>query len=361
MINYTNDTDRLKNKILALIGSNSIHTIRYLNAVAPYFDQIIFITNAKWENMDADDINITTYIVDFGLLHFGTHQQIANILQKHNIELVHIQQANSYAFHGLWAIKKSKLKCKTILTTWGSDILILPFKNLLYKHMVKFNLANASIITSGSLYMSAKILSLAPDSAKIYTINFGVKNFPPQLDMNQKQNIILSNRLHKPLYNIDKIINAFAAFIKNNLKYADYKLIIAASGSETANLIGLVNNLCIAKSVDFIGMVSYEKLLEYYKKAKIFISIPDSDSTALSVREAMSYGCYPILSNIPANLESVLDEINGTICQNNNMLTEYILAAVETANLHKTAQFNHDLIAQKAVFEKNLPKFLDLY
>jgi glycosyltransferase involved in cell wall biosynthesis len=108
-------------------------------------------------------------------------------------------------------------------------------------------------------------------------------------------------------------------------------------------------------------MLSYTELIEYYKQSRIFISIPSSDASSLSVLEAMGYGCYPILSNIPANLEWVLDGINGNICQNLDSLEMSIRYTLENADFDKTAEFNHKLIGQKAVFENNLPKFLELY
>lgn len=351
----------MKEYTIALIGSNSIHTIRYLLGIAPYFRQIIFITNESWQANESYPDHITIYPVNFRLLNTACRKKIAEILVKHQIKLVHIQQANSYAYHTLKAIKQYKIKCSTILTTWGSDILVLPKKNIMFKHLVQFNLNQANIITSDSLYMSDQIRKLAPLSKRIHTINFGIQHYPESVDMSHKQNIILSNRLHKPLYNTDKIILAFARLIQNNHRFANYKLVIAASGSETDKLVGLASRLGIIKSVDFVGMLSYTELINYYKIARIFISIPSSDASSLSVLEAIGYGCYPILSNIPANLEWVLDGINGRICQNNDALDSDILDALETADFEKTAIFNHNLIGQKAVFENNLPKFINLY
>ena len=348
---------------IALVGSNSIHTLRYLIAIAAKFPQIIFITHGiPTTNLPT---NIIIYNIDFRLRSIKSRNEIAAILAQHNISIVHIQQANSYAYHTLKAIKKIKLICKTILTTWGSDILVLPNQNLLYKRIVKFNLANADVITSDSLFMSAKINELVPLANNIHTINFGIQHFPLSLDLSHKQNIILSNRLHKPLYNIDKIISGFAKLITNP-KYHDYKLVIAGDGNETNKLKHLAVKLGISPQVEFIGMISYSELIKWYQITKIFISIPQSDATSLSVLEAMGYGCYPILSNLPANLEWVIDQINGTICQNISALDQDIINAIEiTDNLpnkyQKIAQFNYELIRQKAIFDHNVEKFIALY
>lgn len=342
---------------IILVGSNSIHTLRFLNAISNYFEKVIFITNNIY-NLDLPQ-NVETCTINFKFSNFKARFQIANIIKKHPKAIVHIHQANSYAYHTLKAIKNSNLKNKSILTTWGSDILVLPNQNRILKSIVKYNLNSADIITSDSLFMSFEIKKLCPSVKELHTINFGMQNFPQQLDMSKKENIILSNRLHKPLYNIDKIIEAFSNLLKQN---SNYNLVIAASGSETESLKSLAHKLKIDPTkIIFTGMVSYLELIELYKKAKIFISIPSSDATSISLLESMAYGCYPILSNLPANLEWVIDGINGKINQSN--LSNDILNAINL-NIDKyefAVEFNYKLIKEKAVFEDNIKKFLDLY
>ena len=355
------------NKQIALVGSNSIHTTRYLKAIAPYFNIIVFITNNIPVESTSPDwpTNIIIYTADFRLKHFSSHKKIANILLKHAINLVHIHQANSYAYHTIKATKRSGINCKIILTAWGSDILVLPKTNLLFKLLVKYNLANSDIITSDSLYMSAKIRELVPKVKELHTINYGIQNLPELCDLTQKENIIFSNRLHKPLYNIDKIILGFSKFINHHPNFANSRLVIAADGSETKSLKELVSNLALERNVTFLGMVSYAELINWYKKSKIFISIPNSDATSMSLLEAMAYGCYPIVSNIPSNLEWVINEVNGTICQNNQQLDLDIAKAIHNISqpdtLLKTTDFNYELIKQQAIFNNNIIKFLELY
>lgn len=345
------------NTPVIVVGSNSIHTKRFINGITPSCNKLLFITNSN-EHLDLAD-NIEVHTIDFKIINMKARKQIANIIKNYPNATIHIHQANSYAYHTLKAIKLTKLKYKVILTTWGSDVLILPQKNKILKRMVQFNLTGCDIITSDSLFMSLKIKELAPLAQKIHTINFGIQNFPQQLDLSKKENIILSNRLHKPLYNIDKIIEAFA-----KITDPSYKLVIIASGSETDKLKQLCNALNINNDkVLFTGMLSYTELLEWYKKAKFFVSVPSSDATSLSLLEAMGYGCYPILSNLPANLEWVLDGINGIINQSSDSLYLDLNQALNVSpeKLSEANFFNYQLIKEKAVFEDNIQKFLALY
>ncbi len=343
---------------IILVGSNSVHTLRYLVGISPFVNNIVFITN----NINGLELpnNVVAHEVNFSLYNLRARFQIAKIISNYEGNIIHIQQANSYAYHTLKAIKGKNFK--TILTTWGSDILVLPKHGRIFANMVKFNLANSDIITSDSLYMSSKIKELCPKVKELHTINFGIQNIPANTtDLSVKENIILSNRLHKPLYNIDKIILAFAKVITN---HPEYKLVIAASGTETMLLKELSRNLGLNDNqIIFTGMLSYNELVSWYQRAKYFISIPISDSTSSSLLEAIAYGCYPILSNLPANIEWVMDDTNGIINQNLDNLDMDIIKAINLSdnNLTKSMNFNYNLIKQKAVFSNNIQKFINLY
>ncbi len=348
---------------LVIIGSNSIHCKRFIQGVLDNSNyKIAIITNLQMPEF----ADLKQYQVNFALSNIKAKKQIAEILNIEKPEIVHIHQANSYAWHSLRAIRSLKFKPKTILTAWGSDVLLLPKESRILARIVRYSLLNADIITSDSLYMSGVINQLLNGVTKpIHTINFGIQDLPLKQDVSNKKKVILSNRLHKPLYRIDKIISAFAVLINNELIDADYQLIVAAGGEETDNLVKLAKKLGIEGKVLFTGMIPYKELVEYYKIAKIFVSVPESDGTASSLLEAMAYGCVPVLSNLPANLEWVINDYNGFISVNINELQFEIIKAVKLIENSVTYQhlydFNYRLIENKATLASNINKFIELY
>ena len=66
------------------------------------------------------------------------------------------------------------------------------------------------------------------------------------------------------------------------------------------NLKALVEKLEIAERVEFVGWLNKNENYAYYNGGKVFISIPRSDATGISLMEAMSGGCLPVVSNLPA-------------------------------------------------------------
>ena len=334
-----------------IIGSNSIHVYNYINLVKDYFDEIILITNKKRE-----ETSVKTIELDFHLKlssRLKTVAKIKKLIQEYAPSIIHIHQVNSYAYYSLLAARKSLVP--KILTAWGSDILLSPKNSFLLKKMVQFNLRHADFLTSDSEFMAEEIRSLLPRrKLDILIANFGIEIIEKDL---LKENIIYSNRLHKKLYQIESVINAFKLFLENSIDKS-WKLVIAATGEETNNLKSMVEHLNLKGNVEFVGWVDQEKNVEYYSKARLFVSIPESDATSISLLEAMAYGCIPVLSDLPANREWIDDGKNGIIV---NSPSENIFERALKLNMSEVASINKRIIIEKGTKVANKKKFIQLY
>jgi len=69
----------------------------------------------------------------------------------------------------------------------------------------------------------------------------------------------------------------------------------------------------LAGKVEFVGRLDAAAQDRQYARATWYLSLPESDSVAVSVLEAMGHGCIPILSDLPANHELVRPGENGLI------------------------------------------------
>lgn len=343
-------------KKLILVGSNCVHTYNYLKLIEKYFDDIVILTN-KAKNNFFKNINGNIYYLNFSFKKFfrlsKTFFFIKKLLKDYKPNIIHLHQAGTYSFIPLLIVKRFNIP--VVLTTWGSDILVLP-NRFFYKQMVQFILKKSDIITSDSLYMAYKIKELLGEKKKeIKIINFGV-NLDFCNNNIKKENIIYSNRLHKDNYNIDTIIKMFYEFNKN--RDDKFKLIIAGEGELTKYYIDLVKEFNIENEVIFVGWLDAEKNFYYYNKAKIFISIPKSDATSISLLEAMACGCVPIVSNIPANLEWIIDGFNGIVSVN---LESIDIEKSLKLDFNKVYEINKYLIYSKATREIAKERFISIY
>jgi len=345
---------------LLLIGSASVHTFRYLAGIAPHVDEIHLVTSGELPaRYHAANLGRVLQ-VDFSLKALATAGKIAGLIDAVQPDIVHVHQANSVAWHARRALAGRKLPW--LLTCWGSDVLLLPQQNRFMKHLVAANLAAASAVTSDSLNMAAVCRQLAP-IARMDVLNFGMDALPPAPDIAAKPLQVLSCRLHKPLYRIDSIVRAWAE-VEADARFAGWSLTVAASGEETESLKTLAAKLGLGR-VTFTGFVAPEVLAGLYRDARVFVSVPKSDATSISLLEAMGHGCLPVLSNLPANLEWVLDGINGAIVEDVGRLGDamktQLLRAADDAQLAEAVTLNRRLVAEKGLHQANMQRFSDIY
>jgi len=332
-------------KKLLIIGSSTIHTYNYINLVQDYFDEILLLSHEKNEN---STVNTRQINFRLGLNIFNSIKKIKKIVKEFNPSIIHIHQANSYAFISTLALKNSTIP--QVLTAWGSDILINPRKSMILKKMLIFSLRSIDKATSDSMYMASE-MKIYNSNLDIKIVNFGIDVNGKKVD---KENIIYSNRSHNTLYNIDKVIYSFYKFVQLN---SDWRLVVGATGKNTTKLKQLVKSLNIEDKVEFIGWVDSKINNKMYQKSKIYVSIPSSDATSISLLEAISNDCICFVSNLPANGEHILDSING-----------FIEPCLESIDFKKYDTIHQELLEKVNSIRKinylkdtNKKKFLSIY
>lgn len=341
-------------KKLLLIGSNCVHTYNYFHLIKSYFDQIVMVTDDQHELIDAKISNC--YYVNSSLKKWSNYTTAINeykeIIEVENPDIIHIQQISTYSFLLLRALKKTKKKIPVVLTTWGSDVLLLPKKGYIFKKMVQYVLNNCDKFSTDAQFVADKMQQLARKPLHTVIANFGINILDIEVD---KENIIYSNRLHKPLYRIDHIIKAFHVFSQ---QHPDWKLVVGAVGTETDNLKLLTQELNIADKVTFIGWVDAAVNSKMYAKSRLWVSIPESDATSISLLEAMSLGCIPVVIDLPANREWIQHGVNGIIVT--DIDTNFLEEAL-TIDFEKAVQINTEIINQKGTKETNQKLFFEIY
>lgn len=338
-----------KPKKLMLIGStiNPVHIRNYYNLIKEYFDEIIIIGTHEVDFCKS-------YSIDFKIKNplrlIQNIHKLRKLMLEFNPSIVHVHQANSFGYITSLA---NKNRFPQVLTAWGDDVLIFPHQNFIFRKLVRTSLLSSDAITADAEVMKDAIHDFIGNTP-VEIINFGIElqNLPAK----PKAHILYSNRLHDDLYNIDKIILGSTAFLKS---HSDWKLVIAGKGNNTEKLKQLVKDLILESQVEFVGFLSPAENLENYLKAKIYISIPNTDGTSISLLEAMAYGCLPIVSDLPANREWVKDEENGIIVHDFNL--EKALERALKLNGNKVTEINSEIIASRATKVANRAKFIAIY
>jgi len=291
---------------ILVVGSDSPHLNTFVKRLELLEHQVEVIAPSK-NHIQFDKVHTLNFSLTQARNYRQTTTAIRKIAATFQPDVVWQHQANSFSFFPVLALQN---RFPIVLTVWGSDILVSPNTSFLIRQMTKYVLKKAQVITADSKHLADETRKLIPKSTTpIHLLQFGIN----PIALNEpKLPIFYSNRGHASLYRVDQIIRAFHQ-LQADGEYEDWKLIVAGHGKDTNALKALAETLNIVSKVDFVGFLSAEENAKWYAQATYFVSIPESDGTAVSLLEAMYYGCIPIVSDLPANREWITHAENGFV------------------------------------------------
>jgi glycosyltransferase involved in cell wall biosynthesis len=329
------------------VGPKSVHVSSFIFALKEREKNLYLLSE---EACDFEGV-IEEFVISFRQLQpwkvIKNYFKVKRLIQTLKPDVIHIHQINRLAFVVAKIAKSQNIR--VVSTAWGSDVLLMPKKNFLYKFIVRSTLKNSDIVTADSKNMISAMKSLVNEE-KYVLLQYGIDPIKSE----EKENIIYSNRLHEPLYRIDQIITYFAEFSKTN---SDWRLVVAGTGSETRKLKKRAKELEIESKIDFVGWQQKEENRRWYAKSMIYISIPTSDGTSVSLLESISAGCIPIVSDLPVSQEWIRQNENGVI----EMKAENPIIEALKIDREICVSINSQLINERATRKASVDQFLKAY
>ena len=234
--------------------------------------------------------------------------KVARWLKDIDLDWINPQYLTSHGTLALLAKRFGRLRGQLIASAWGSDILVTPQRHAAYRWLTQAILRSAALCTSDSQHMTGIMQQLG--AHEVLTFPFGLDSLPVLPHQPKQPWLCYANRGLEPIYQPQRVLELFAAIA---VWQPQAQLVVANEGSLRPQLEQWVAQHGLQQQVRFVGRLSAQQQTEYYARTQWYLSQPASDSAAVSVLEAMAYGCIPLLSDLPANRELVRDGRNGWI------------------------------------------------
>lgn len=250
-----------------------------------------------------------------------------------------------------------------VLSTWGSDVMTNPERSAFHRWRARRVLRHADYVTSDAETMSEQIRSFGVPADRILTFPLGVDTevFHPGHEDEAPGPRIVSNRKLEPVYGLATLLDAFPG-IHEALPHAT--LTVAGDGSERENLRQRAARGLGSGAIVFVGAVDHARMPALLRANQLYVSTSFSDTTSVSLLEAMACGLFPIVSDIPANREWIEHGRNGMLVPPGQPM-HLALAVVETWRDHglrrRARAENARIIRERAQWSENMQPVRELF
>jgi len=271
--------------------------------------------------------------------------RLARWLRQVDAAWIHAHYLTSHGTLAWLAQRLYGVRGRLVGSAWGSDILVTPLRSALVRHTTRRVLRACALTTSDSQVMAARMRELGAGEVMVFP--FGLEAMPPAPPA-KADGLFFANRGLEPIYAPERVLQAFA-----DVPWPGKQLVVANDGSLRTALEGAA-----PAATRFVGRLDAMAQASWYAQARWYLSLPRSDSVAVSVLEAMAQGCIPILSDLPANRELVRDGDNGIVLHNGEALRAERLQPL-LARADAIAADNRAWVEAHALFTPCVQRFID--
>jgi glycosyltransferase involved in cell wall biosynthesis len=271
--------------------------------------------------------------------------RLARWLRQVDAPWIHAHYLTSHGTLAWLAQRLYGVRGRLIGSAWGSDILVTPLRSAVLRHTTRRVLRACTLTTSDSQVMATRMRELGAEEVMVFP--FGLETLPPESTA-KDDHLFFANRGLEPTYAPQRVLQVFSA-----LAWPGKQLVVANDGSLRAALTAAA-----PAHTRFVGRLDTATQAGWYTQARWYLSLPLSDSVAVSVLEAMAHGCLPILSDLPANRELVRDGDNGIILADGEVLTAARLQPL-LARAAAVAAGNRAWVQRQALFGPSVQRFVE--
>ena len=235
-------------------------------------------------------------------------RRVRAMLREEKIDIVHSHFLGANAWYGALSGFHP-----AIITVMGGDILgedWRPGSDIRERWLTPYALRKADLITCWSRKLVNVVKRYSRPDVPVEVIHGGVdterfqrgpKSLPlrEQLQIPAAAKVILSPRLMRPLYNLDKIaLAAESIWTVEPETYFLFAVLPEAKDFAYEQRVREILSRDRRDRVRFLDAIQHDEMPDYYRLADVTVSIPSSDGTPMSVLESLACGTPVVVSDI---------------------------------------------------------------
>ncbi len=277
-------------------------------------------------------------------------------------DLVLAERTTSYGFFSLFVPAKLRVIAQQGISDVFPDY---GFAGWYKSFLQRWAYKDADLIHAWGVVMTYAMVESGANPAKIMIMPKGInlQKFEVKKRATEKRKtpIAIVTRSLYELYRHEDIIQAVSILKERKI---DMECWIVGEGKRKQMLEKLSVELQVADRVRFFGLIENDDLPALLRQSDIYLSMPNTDGVSASLFEAMASGCFPIVSDLPANRAFIVSGKNGILVPvgDPEKLADAILDYLTHEDFYWNAiQKNRAFIEMEVNFEKNMEKIFNRY
>lgn len=347
-------------KVLVLADFSSVHSVRWIKELRKLDVDAVGVTLEKPREEIPGIIYIKPKVTSMRYKYWLAIPEIRRIVEEEKPDILNPHFIPNY---GLIA-SLIKGRIPVVLVIWGSDLLHVSKKTPVHRLISEKIIKRADYIIVDGLNLKEEVLSLGFDAKRTYILTFGVEEKIrkcPLHELEMEVPKIVTHRRLEPHTGPFTIIDALSILKEKNIKF---EFTFASSYGYLKNKLMEKKEGLEIGGIKFVeSFLDDNALFELLSEHHIYISASLWDSTSVSLLEAMALGLYPIVSNIPANREWIVDGLNGYLFNVSDPkdLAYKIEKAIKNKEIVKRARIlNKELIEERANWERHIENVVEI-
>jgi glycosyltransferase involved in cell wall biosynthesis len=203
-----------------------------------------------------------------------------------------------------------------VVTLWGSDIFIHPKKSRVAALLARLTLRAADMVMINPVMRQAALEAGAPpEKLEPVTIGVDVSRFTPGPDPAalrarlrlEGRRVVFSPRSIAPLYRQGIVVEALAQLPSDVVVLMPR---FRAQPDELAKIERQAEALGLSDRVVIVPEIAHTEMPDFYRLADVVVSVPESDSAAVTMLEALACGRPFVATDLPA-IREWLGDLEG--------------------------------------------------
>lgn len=342
-------------RVMVLADAGSYHTERYVVELKRQGCEILLVSLEEGR-IDHYRLKRKGFVQSFWYVLAAS--EVKRLVRQFQPDIINPHFVSGYGF--TVALAQTTKAAPVVSQVWGSDVLIVPGKSIFHSRKTAYALNHADLVLADSQYVIDEARKLT-EIKNWRVIPWGIEREFLSLRRSERglrrPLRIIVPRPHEKVYDNFFVVLALAPMLNAGLVEVTFPSFGSLAGHFRLNARPLVGD-----SLRFYEPLDRPEFLKLMAEHDVYLSAAISDSSPVSLVEAMALGLIPIAANIPG-IREWLGHKNGYPYEiyDAAALQKVVGGLVQSQDDHVALrQRNLELVQKKGIFEENIAETIGL-